>query len=660
VQGISRDNCANDDATLAAIRFPAVGSGNSRKLCSRSVGENPIRDGSEVWSSCLTGSTNNSGSSGPVEVVGITHVDITNGGSGELEQDEELEESTWEFTADLPPDDGVGSVAFTLVELDTNGDVIDTVYANNVDSDNSPTPAGGGSFEATAYAGVALTEGSYRISATPYSGANLNGTMGTTFSRDFTIAPPAFLAPEVTGFTLRDFDNGSAADIQNNESYTQSTFNIRVNVSGSHDSIRWSLSGPSYATSNQQITDDPYWIFGVTDTNPNQVTDIVPGNYTLTAIPFDADNNGYTPETISFTIEAQDETFKVQEFRLYNATNDVDQGQIEDGDTLTLSSTEDFVTFVAVVDPNGPTQSVALRLTGPVSENRVEGNNGSLYAVFGDTGSDLDGKFLSPGQYTLEATPWSGANASGTPGIPLEISFTVIEPDPNTGPVIDTFFLVDVSDSSNLVDRRVLTDGDTINLNEVTYNWNIRAAMDPQTVDNVSFTMTGDRTINPGQETEFVFPYHLPGDSDPLNMGVGNYTITAIGTDDGVQGPPRTINLTVTQEQQTSCSTPEIVPQLIQCNADGYWIGTQFRTSCGADTEFAWDNDVEARQSESFDGTVWASTWQGVWDPNMNQGSLASVCANGDWDPLGFTVTYPDGVEKSFSVDLTAGTLTGN
>ncbi|MEL6272766.1 MAG: Flp family type IVb pilin, partial [Chloroflexota bacterium] len=95
VQGISRDNCANDDATLAAIRFPAVGSGNSRKLCSRSVGENPIRDGSEVWSSCLTGSTNNSGSSGPVEVVGITHVDITNGGSGELEQDEELEESTW-------------------------------------------------------------------------------------------------------------------------------------------------------------------------------------------------------------------------------------------------------------------------------------------------------------------------------------------------------------------------------------------------------------------------------------------------------------------------------------------------------------------------------------------------------------------------------------
>ncbi|MEM6530607.1 MAG: hypothetical protein AAF653_20075, partial [Chloroflexota bacterium] len=439
VQGISAENCARDQDVIAAIRFPSVGNGNSRKLCSTSSAGNPIRaggaeDGSQdvdIWNSCLTGDDNAPTNSGPVVLDRIDAVDVgaANSGFFTLPVGNNLATSTWELVAYAPDSNNVRSVAFTLSEIDTNGDVINVIYANNEDS----TKAANQSFEATDYAGVDLDEGQYRITAIPNSAPDGTGKSGDPVSATFGIDPPPFTEPTIDSFNIRNFDDGNAPTIGDDASYEYAIagFNILVNALGDHESIEYTLTGPpsSYIrNAYTEFTPAPYWIFGMDDVNttdPKAITDLPAGTYTLTARAKGTNPN--TGEVVTsapyariFEIKAPSNAFRVLSLDLYDASSDnylqtlIDvndeatyQDRLANGITLTLSPDNDFVTFVANVDDNGPTQSVILRLTGPnVDVTGNESKNASEYALYGDIGTDLEGAFLEEGSYTLTASPY--------------------------------------------------------------------------------------------------------------------------------------------------------------------------------------------------------------------------------------------------------------
>ncbi|NOS79331.1 MAG: hypothetical protein HOP35_15445 [Nitrospira sp.] len=74
----------------------------------------------------------------------------------------------------------------------------------------------------------------------------------------------------------------------------------------------------------------------------------------------------------------------------------------------------------------GAVRSVVLTLSG--ATNRTRTDNTNPYTMPGNNGGDFAGMTLNPGPHTLTATPFSGLNGTGTPGIPLTVNFTVAGP----------------------------------------------------------------------------------------------------------------------------------------------------------------------------------------------------------------------------------------
>jgi hypothetical protein len=74
----------------------------------------------------------------------------------------------------------------------------------------------------------------------------------------------------------------------------------------------------------------------------------------------------------------------------------------------------------------GAVRSVVLTLSGATNRTRIDNTN--PYTMPGNAGANFAGMTLNPGPHTLTATPFSGLNGTGTPGIPLTVNFTVAGP----------------------------------------------------------------------------------------------------------------------------------------------------------------------------------------------------------------------------------------
>jgi hypothetical protein len=317
---------------------------------------------------------------------------------------------------------------------------------------------------------------------------SVDDTEGSEISVVFTVLPPVYIQPQITGITVLDVTADTSLTAQNGADYEESEFNFRVGVTGSYTDVQYTLttnSADSSAATYVQSTfttvpgaAPEFWVFGVSGSNPNGEP-IPVGEYVLTVkavAPEGATNSAGNAIIdadfqVTFNIIPVDVSFAVQEFRIFNSTGNNDLGALEEGQILTLSSVEDFRTFVAVVDSTGETQSVRLQLSGPVSRTTTE--NDAPYSLFGDSGGNYDGSNLTVGSYTLTATPYNEPEASGNSGNPLTINFTVQQPAVEVGPPITNIFLVNLS--SGRTDVRVLGNNDTINKDVVTYSWNLRA-----------------------------------------------------------------------------------------------------------------------------------------------------------------------------------------
>ncbi|MEL7234453.1 MAG: hypothetical protein AAGK74_08155, partial [Chloroflexota bacterium] len=115
----------------------------------------------------------------------------------------------------------------------------------------------------------------------------------------------------------------------------------------------------------------------------------------------------------------------------------------------------------------------------------------------------------------------------------------------DTGPMIENFYLVDMTDAENPADVLILENGSEINLVGLPTNWNIRMETEPDVVGSVRFSLSGPS--NPATNVEIATPpYILPADGESLDLLPGNYTLTAIPfTSDGTAGVPSMVNFTV-------------------------------------------------------------------------------------------------------------------
>lgn len=111
----------------------------------------------------------------------------------------------------------------------------------------------------------------------------------------------------------------------------------------------------------------------------------------------------------------------VSSFTLVNSTSDTDISILEDGAVIYLGSTPN-VNVRANLCTTANTGSIRFKING--STFKIE--NTAPFTLAGDNNGNYNRWNVSPGNYTLEAIPYSGSNASGSAGTGKSITFSVI------------------------------------------------------------------------------------------------------------------------------------------------------------------------------------------------------------------------------------------
>ncbi|MGB3588339.1 MAG: malectin domain-containing carbohydrate-binding protein, partial [Tunicatimonas sp.] len=114
----------------------------------------------------------------------------------------------------------------------------------------------------------------------------------------------------------------------------------------------------------------------------------------------------------------------VTSFTLINADTDTDIGSLQNGQTLNLATLPTVNLNVRANTDPAQVGSVRFALNG---NTNFQTENVAPYALKGDANGDYRNWTPSVGENTLSATPYTGANASGTVGTALTATFTVID-----------------------------------------------------------------------------------------------------------------------------------------------------------------------------------------------------------------------------------------
>ncbi|NJO00539.1 MAG: T9SS type A sorting domain-containing protein [Bacteroidia bacterium] len=168
----------------------------------------------------------------------------------------------------------------------------------------------------------------------------------------------------------------------------------------------------------------------------------------------------------------------------------------------------------------GSVQLVLKNENGQVIRTQVEING--PYALGGNVGTDFTGIMLTPGKYTLEATPFSEILARGTAGQSLTVNFEVRDG------MISGFTLVNADTDSVIAP---LKDGDVIFLSRTGRNLDVIAQAMPEKVGSVRFELYNAQGELIRTRLENTAPYVLGGNTgmnyNGLNARPGKYTLKA-------------------------------------------------------------------------------------------------------------------------------------
>ncbi|WP_247237863.1 PKD domain-containing protein [Telluribacter sp. SYSU D00476] len=393
---------------------------------------------------------------------------------------------------------------------------------------------------------------------------------GGTATDDVTVrvdSAPSIADQKVTSFTLINADTEQPIrdlvpnDVINLARLPTRNLNIRANTDPERvGSVRFVLSGRESRT--QVETGFPYSLFGDEGGNYNAWTP-APGDYTLAGTPFpEGGGNGTagTPLTVNFSVIDQpvapvpDENHKVTSFTLINADTEQPIRNLVHNDVIDLSSLPTRNLSIRANTNPDRVGSVKFVLSGRESRTQVE--TGFPYSLYGDEGGNYNSWTPAVGDYTLAATPYTEGGSNGTAGVPLTISFRVVEqpvnnPPGSTGQQLVSFTLINADTDQPLRD---LVPNDVLNLSTLpTRNLSIRANTNPEQVGSVKLVLSGQENRT---QTETGFPYSLFGDEggnyNAWTPPVGNYTL--IGTPytersaTGTAGTPLTLNFSVVDQ----------------------------------------------------------------------------------------------------------------
>ena len=264
--------------------------------------------------------------------------------------------------------------------------------------------------------------------STPGNGVDTDGDMNFVDDPDdeddgdgALAIPPTTLT--VTGFTLINADTdmpiGPIADGDLIDITTLPTMNLNIRADATMDteSVYLELSGAQAATRTENV--GPFALFG--DVAGDYIAHVFAvGTYSLAATPYPMDGlMGMAGTGLNINFEFVNPTIS-SPLILVDSATDTPLMALTDGAVINKSVLGDLL-FGVIFDPALDPQGVTFNLSGPLTENRVEGTF-PPFSLFGDFGVDVQGKLFPPGAYTLMATPNNGS--------PVTVAFTVVDEDP--------------------------------------------------------------------------------------------------------------------------------------------------------------------------------------------------------------------------------------
>ena len=318
----------------------------------------------------------------------------------------------------LNPD--CNTTSFTLVNADTNGDILSLTNGTvlnlaslptrnlNVRANANPATTSSVVFNLSGAQTQNATEnvvpyalfsdnggiynpwtppvGSYTLLATPYAGAAGSGTAGTALSINFTVtdtgAPgPYTLATAVVG-------SGTVARNPNQATYPAGT---SVTLTAT-PATGYRFSGWS-------------------------------GSATGTANPLTVSMTGDINITATFTATAA--LPSVASYTLVNASTNADIQPLTAGAVLNLATLPTRSLNIRANTSPATVGSVVFALSGAVARSQTE--SFAPYALFSDDGGVYVAWTPPVGNYSLLATPYSGGGGAGSPGTALTVAFSVID-----------------------------------------------------------------------------------------------------------------------------------------------------------------------------------------------------------------------------------------
>ncbi|NJO02320.1 MAG: DUF1533 domain-containing protein [Bacteroidia bacterium] len=225
-----------------------------------------------------------------------------------------------------------------------------------------------------------------------------------------------FLVDADTDEVLTDISQGGIVEIRN---LPNRNLNILVQPeSAAIRSTRFALSGPVNASRLE--LNAPFALFG-NQGSDYQGRQLPEGSYRLEVNGF---TNGFGQGVADFAqvlrLELRNEVL-IANFLLLDADADTVIAMLNDGDVLSIPNLDERSLSIGVNTHPQKVASLILELEGPLTARKRE--RVPLYTLFGNLGSDYQGRILPAGSYTVKATAFANKWQQDTPIDSLEISF---------------------------------------------------------------------------------------------------------------------------------------------------------------------------------------------------------------------------------------------
>lgn len=280
------------------------------------------------------------------------------------------------------------------------------------------------------YNGNDFIEGTYMLTAAPYSEDNLGGNTGEILSINFELYDESVIS--ITEFMLVNAETdedlfllteGMQIDLS---SLSTHNLDIRANTDGDVESVQLQLEGNLEIIRTENL--EPYALYGDSPAGVYNGAAFTAGVYKISASPYALDRlGGKIGASLSVNFELVDLTpiLSVTSFILINADTNEDILTFTDGMQIEISSLPTLNLDIRA-NTTDDVESVSSSLSGEQTASRTE--NVAPYALFGDfPAGNYNGNDFEAGNYSITAVGYSQDNLGGEIGEPLSISFELFD-----------------------------------------------------------------------------------------------------------------------------------------------------------------------------------------------------------------------------------------